>query len=74
MTKRELKQLIREVLSEIESDIKVGDYIKINAPDDLDWHNREGIVVSEMGDVVVVKLSDTGAKLSVHRDQLVKVK
>ena len=51
---------------------KVGDKVSIHAPDDLDWHEREGELVSTSDDGHVVKLSG-GQKLSVSKHQIKKI-
>jgi len=51
---------------------KVGDKVSIHVPDDLDWHERKGELLSTSDDGHVVKLSG-GEKLSVTKHQIKKL-
>jgi hypothetical protein len=51
---------------------KIGDKVSIHAPDDLDWHERKGELVSTSDDGHVVKLSG-GEKLSISKHQIKKI-
>jgi hypothetical protein len=51
---------------------KVGDKVKMHTPNDLDWHERNGELISTSDDGHVVKLND-GTKLSATKHQIKKV-
>ena len=51
---------------------KVGDKVKMHTPDDLDWHERNGELISTSDDGHVVKLND-GTKLSATKHQIKKI-
>jgi hypothetical protein len=52
-------------MDDTENTIKVGDYVEINTPDDLDWHKRTCKVVQINGENCLVQLDDVGRKLVV---------
>ena len=56
-----------------ETEFKVGDKVSIHSPDDWDWHEREGELVSTSDDGHVVKLNDGGIHLSVAKHQIKKL-
>ena len=51
---------------------KVGDKVKMHTPNDLDWHERNGELISTSDDGHVVKLND-GTKLSATKHQIKKI-
>lgn len=57
-------------MDDTENTIKVGDYVEINTPDDLDWHQRTGKVVQINGENCLVKLDDTNDGLMVRIQDL----
>lgn len=54
-------------------DIELGDRVEVDAPNDLDWHGRQGKVIHIMDDTVVLKLDD-GTKLRATRNTVKKQK
>jgi hypothetical protein len=59
-------------LTREETEFKVGDKVSIHSPDDWDWHERKGELVSTSNDGHVVKLND-GGMLSVAKHQIKKI-
>ena len=61
----------KKIREEVEN-FKVGDKVSIHAPDDLDWHERKGELISTSDGGHVVKLND-GTKLSATKHQIKKI-
>lgn len=61
----------KKIREEVEN-FKVGDKVSIHAPDDLDWHERKGELISTSDDGHVVKLND-GTRLSAANHQIKKI-
>lgn len=62
----------KAVMMKEETEYKVGDKVSIHSPDDWDWHERKGKLVSTSDDGHVVKL-DGGIMLSVAKHEIKKL-